>query len=159
MSCGNNMVLIAFSKGLNLSILFDFDSLKLISNINFNKDNFISGKLCTKVFAIIVSNLLSTKTLIKLSFHLLSFVFFWKAFINIFTINSVKHGDKSKVNSLNKSKAFSGSCEFIITFIIFSIHCNFLSIGGFIIILLPLYSSFIIDKCLWQHISVYLFLS
>ena len=97
-----------------------------------------------------VSNLLFNNTFIKFSFHLISFVSldsFFKAFKNIFIINSVKQGDKSKVNNLNKEKAFSGSCTLIITLKIFSILFNFSSIGGFIIALFPLNSSFIIDKC------------
>ncbi len=40
--------------------------------------------------------------------------------MNIFIINKVKQGDKSKVSNLNKEQAFFGSCELIIAIKIFS---------------------------------------
>ena len=98
-------------------------------------------------------------SLINSVFQVLSFVSFSKAFIKIFKINLVRHGDKSRVNNLNKEITLLGSCEAIITFKKFSKFNNFLVIVGFITVLLPIKSSFIIDKCFSQHISVYLFLS
>ena len=109
-----------FSTALKLIILLFFASLKLISVIKVNSDNLISGKLCKRVFAIIVSNLLLTNTSINLSFQLvLSSFLFWNSLMKILRINSVRHGDKSRVNNLNKRKAFSGSCELITTLRIF----------------------------------------
>ena len=61
------------------------------------------------------SNLLSINSITNLFFHSLSFVSFFKAVKNVLIINLVKHGDKSKVNNLNKLIAFFGSVPFIIT--------------------------------------------
>ena len=108
-----------FPTPMKFIILFFFASLKLISAIKVSKDNLISGKLCKSVLAIIVSNSLLIKTLIKLSFQFEVSSSLWNSLINIFKINSVKQGDKSKVNNLNKRKAFSGSCELITTLRIF----------------------------------------
>ena len=61
-------------------------------------------------------------------------------------INLTRQGDKSRVNNLNKLMALSGSWESIIESIKFFKFDNFSSNGGFITLLLPLYSSFIIFK-------------
>ena len=77
-----------------------------------------------------------------------------------FKINFVKHGDKSKVNNLYKDIIpFALFCAEIIIWNISLKADNFVSIVGFIIVLLPINLSFISDKWLSQHISLYLFLS
>ena len=61
---------------------------------------------------------------LSFQFDLSSFRF-WNSLIKILRINSVKHGDKSNVNNLNKRKALSGSCELMTTFKIFCIDNSF----------------------------------
>ena len=107
----------------------------------------------------ITPNLIWVNCKTNISLHS-SFLLSLKASMKIFKINLTRHGDKSKVNNLNKSIALFEICsETIIDFINFSKSFNFWDIEGFITFLLPLYSSFIIFKCSSQHISVYLFLS
>ena len=106
-----------------------------------------------------VSYLLLTNSFINLSFQFSSFEGLCNALAKIFKINFVKQGDRSKVSNLNNDMTFAGSCDSITKFNNFSKFDNFFSMVGFIIVLFPIYSSFICDKWYSQHISVYLFLS
>ena len=65
----------------------------------------------------------------------------------MFNINLIKHGDRSKVNSLNKAKGLFRSSEQITESIISFKYDNFLFIVGFITFLLPIYSSLTIFRC------------
>ena len=85
-----------------------------------------------------IPNLILVNSKTKFSLHF-SFSFFLKAFINIFKINFTKHGDKSKVNNLNKSIALFIVWESITESIKFFKFDNFSDIEGFITFKLPLY--------------------